>query len=59
MTPAKARDIARAHKWLANSYAEANMQGQSAAALRRSEWRLTYAITLEATQKDQDPPEAG
>jgi hypothetical protein len=57
MTPDKARDIARAHKWLADSYAESNMRRQSAAALRESEWWLTYALTLEATQKDKSQGE--
>jgi hypothetical protein len=55
MTPEKARDIARAHKWLADSYAESDMRRQSAAALRESEWWLAYALTLEATRKDAPP----
>jgi hypothetical protein len=56
MTPDKARDIARAHKWLANSYTEANMRREAATAQRESEWWLAYALTLEATQKDQNQP---
>jgi hypothetical protein len=51
MTPDKARDIARALRWLSDSYAESGMRRQAMTALRDCEWWLTYALTLEATQK--------
>jgi hypothetical protein len=53
MTPGRARDVARAYKALADQLNEAGLARQSAAALRDSNWWLTYAITLAQTAPDE------
>jgi len=47
LTPDKARDIARALKWLADNYADVSLTHQAEAALRDSRWWLARAVALE------------
>jgi hypothetical protein len=54
MSPERARDIARGHKWLHQQYDETGMPREAARALRDSELWLGYALALANTrQNDQ------
>ncbi len=53
MEAAKAQEIARGLRWLAQSYAEAGMTRDASKAERDSQWWLTHAISLAQT-----PPKA-
>lgn len=47
LTPEKARDIARALKWLADNYAEVSLTHQAETALKESQWWIARAEALE------------
>jgi len=49
MPPAKAQEIARGLKWLAQSYAEAGMARDSTRAEQDSQLWMTYSISLAQT----------
>lgn len=49
MPTAKAQEIARGLKWLAQSYAEAGMVRDATRAERDSQWWMTYSISLAQT----------
>ena len=49
MAPAKAQEIARGLKWLAQSYAEAGMARDASRSERDSHWWLAYANSLAQT----------
>ncbi len=53
MEPAKAQEIARGLKWLAQSYAEAGMARDASRAERDSHWWLAYANSLAQTPPAQ------
>ena len=49
MSAVKARNIARAHKALADLYEEAGDRMRAALAMRDSQWWMAYAISLSQT----------
>ena len=51
MEPAKARDVARGYKALAEHFTDLGVTGEARRAERQSRWWLTYAITLAQTQE--------
>lgn len=54
MVPAaKARNIARSLKWVADSLAEAGSMPEAARLERSSQWWMTYAAALALTEKGE------
>ena len=49
MSPVEAQEIARGHKWLAESYANAGMTRDAQRYERDSQWWLAYSISLSQT----------
>lgn len=50
MTPAKARDVARAYKAWSDQLAEMGLPREAGRAARDSQWWMTYAIALAQTK---------
>jgi hypothetical protein len=55
MNPARARDIARLHKALADSYRDVGDRPREQREQRESEWWLAYSLALSQTPPSSEP----